>query len=529
MVSRGNLVTIGLIVIAVLSLTLYFVPVQPAPSGKPRLDYKILSPEYIMSGVYKVYGNSKLGFWVAKTVVTNVGDGAAYNLKISYKVEGYSDWSYGNVYPVLLPNSTVVDLYYPILSSEVTKLKTSTPSNVKVKITYSEDPESAPKEIDESKPIKILGVHDFIFSGIPKEENTGTFYDIFSNYPLLAAWATPTDPVVMRFADLGNKLAGGAAARESDEEAWKSLSGMWTVSVYNGIQYKHEPEAFWTGEFSQYIKYPRDVIKDRCGTCVDTALFFVSLALCQGLRAYVVLMPGHAFPIIQLPSGQMLPVESTALNEKVSFEDAVKAGVKTYSEAMNGPYLVVDVQALQAGGVTPPELEELPPDILERWNIVSPTPQPSPSPSPSPTPSPMQTRTYVNPSPEWSLTYPSDWSITQQAPNVISFTSPQGLEVVVVWAQGCSKEDVRELMETALSQKGYLYAIEVTQGSISGVPATIVLYEWTYQEELYAVAAGYFEHQGYGFALMYDFVYDANYERNFEMCESVAATFTLGG
>ncbi|MFQ5711201.1 MAG: cysteine protease [Candidatus Geothermarchaeales archaeon] len=529
--SRGNLITIVLLITAVSSLALYFIPLQPVSSGKPKLDYRILTPEHVISGVYKVYGNSRLGFWAAKTIITNVGDGPAYNLKISHRVEGYSDWSDGSLYPVLLPNSTIVDLYYPLLSSGVTKLKAPTPSNVKIKITYAEEPKSELKEISETKPLSILGVHDFVFSGIPPEESAGSFYDLFSNYPLLAAWATPTDPVVMKFADMGNKLAGGAAATESDEEAIKSLSGMWTVSVYSNIQYKHEPEAFWTGKASQYIKFPRDVIKDRAGTCVDTAVFFASLALSQGLNAYVVLMPGHAFPIIQPPSGQMIPVESTTLNARVSFEEAVKAGVETYTEAMSGPYLVVDIQAFQAAGITPPELEELPPDILERWGIRSPAPQttqPVTTPTTPPT-TPMATETYVNPSPKWSLTYPSDWSVTHPSSNVVDFVSPQELEILVVWAPEYDKEQIRELMETVLSQRGYLNAIEVRQGSISGVPATIVLYEWTHEDRLYSAAAGYFDYQGYAYALMYDFVYDVNYERNFEVCESIAATFKLGG
>lgn len=52
----------------------------------------------------------------------------------------------------------------------------------------------------------------------------------------------------------------------SDEEAVKSLQDMWELSVYNGIQYK--PQAFWTGKLSQYVMYPRDVI--RIATCLGS-------------------------------------------------------------------------------------------------------------------------------------------------------------------------------------------------------------------------------------------------------------------
>ena len=223
----------------------------------------------------------------------------------------------------------------------------------------------------------LIADFDFIFTSLAPEENLGTFYDVFNNYPLLAAWATPTDPVVREYANLGNKIAGGAGATISDEEAWKSLAGMWLLSVYNGIQFKTPPEAFWTGKFSQYVYYPRDVIRDRSGTCIDAALLFASLAMAQGLRSYIVLMPGHAFTLVVLPtSGNIIPIETTALNAQVPFEEAVKIGVEVFREALSGPHIIVDIEGFQAMGIHPPELEPLPPDILERWGIKTPVSPP---------------------------------------------------------------------------------------------------------------------------------------------------------
>ncbi|WP_288005090.1 hypothetical protein [Thermofilum sp.] len=215
-------VSIILGVLAVFLIALYFIPIPGGPSGEPKLEYKILTSRHIISAAYKVYGRPELGLWVAKVILTNNGTSPIYDLKISYSIDKYSDWVEGGKYPVLLPGSTVVNLYYPIVSSEVAKLTTSTPSKVNIKITYV-DARGAQKEITESKPIEILGAHDFVFTSLSPEENTGTFYDIFSNYPLIAAFVTPTDPVVREYADMGNKLAGGAGAALSDEEALKKV------------------------------------------------------------------------------------------------------------------------------------------------------------------------------------------------------------------------------------------------------------------------------------------------------------------
>ncbi len=52
----------------------------------------MLSPEYIVSVAYKIYGNKNLEMWTAKTVATNTGDTLLYNIKFSYKTEIFVQW-----------------------------------------------------------------------------------------------------------------------------------------------------------------------------------------------------------------------------------------------------------------------------------------------------------------------------------------------------------------------------------------------------------------------------------------------------
>ncbi len=504
-----------------------------AYSGSPKLDSKVLTPEYIMSSVYKVYGNPKLGFWASKTILTNSGTGPAYDIKFSYKIDNVADWSEPKVYPVLLPGSTIVDLNYPVLSAEIAKLKTSMPSNIRVKVSYTAKPEGKQEELAETKPVNILGGHDFIFSGIPPEENTGTFYDTFSNYPLVAAYVTPADPVVMAFSDMGTKLAGGAGASLSDEGALRSLAGIWTVAVNNGIEYKTEPSAFWTGKMSQFVKYPRDVIKDRAGTCFDTAIWLAASAASQGLKSYVIMMPGHAFPVVQLPSGQNVSIESTALNSQVTFEEAVQAGAQTYEKAMQGPFVVVDVEMYQGLGVVPPELEQLPPDILEKWGIsqygdssTGQAQQSSDSSSPS-AGSGKSSATFTNSYPVWRISYPDNWTISQAA-NEVDLYSPGGEEeFIVTWGYGINVAAIRETIEQYLLAPMGAQSGEQEQGEVGGVPAAKVVYSATVKGAPYLLIARYFEFQGNGFAIIYDFPDDENAQKNQSAAENVLNTFSF--
>jgi len=494
--------------------------------GTPKFEYELIAPNQIMSSIYKVYGNPNTGFWLSKLVLKNIGSGPAYNVKIFYKLDGYSDWKESNTYKIILPTSTIIDLYYPLIQSNIMDIKTSSPSSINFKITYQETQGGVTKEITGSKSITILGANNFVFSSIPPEESTGSFNDVFSNYPLLAAWATPGDPVVISFADLGNKLAGGPGATLSDEDALMSLAGMWDVSVHNGIQYKTEPEAFWSGQFSEYIKYPRDVIKDKIGTCIDTALFFSTLALTQGLNAYIVLMPGHAFSIIELPSGQLIPVETTTLNNGYTFSQAIESGVNTYTNAINGPYIIIDLQKYQSIGIIPPELPELPTDILTVWNITSPSTSKSLQAGIDSGQTSSDYISFINYAPMWSVTYPSSWSV-QQSTNEVYFSST-GVELFVSWGYGVSKETARLSVESLFSGLGVLSVNNSSSSLISGIPCDLITYNMFYQDNSYLVRARYFEYNGYGFAVFYDFAYDSFYNTNLQICESIVQSFTLG-
>lgn len=527
--STKNLATAVLLIIAISFLGVYFFP-SLVFAPKPKLEHKTLTPEYIISAAYKVYGNEKLGMWVAKTIATNTGDIPLYNVKFGYKIQGYSDWAESTPYPVLLPNSTIVHLHYPILSSEITKLTTSTPSKIDIKITYSEKLDGPQKELTENKPISLLGAHDIIYSSIPPEENTGSFYDIFDNFPLVAAWVTPTDPILMRYADLGNKLAGGAGADLSDEDAIKSINGMWELSLLNNIQYKTEPGAYWTGEFSQYLKYPRDVIRDRIGTCIDTSIFFASLALSQGLEAYIVLIPGHAFPVIKLPkSGRFIPIESTMLNSKVSFEEAVKGGEQSWQKAMSGPYIIMDVQDFQSKGITPPELENLPPDTLEKWNIVGTGGGTTSNPVGSTGTTSTNSGKYTSQTPTWSVSYPTGSIVQKPLDNEVDIYSADGsVEFLVTWGAGLTKTQAKAAIISLLQSKmDSFVTISQAQGTISGVAADIANYEAGVGGKYYLATARYFESQGYGFAILCD--YPEDYAGGSQKCSALIQSFTLGG
>ncbi|NJE11357.1 cysteine protease [Thermococcus sp. MAR1] len=511
--------------------------------GMGKLEYKVYSKDQVMSGAYKVYGNPKLDFWATKTVLTNDGKGTIKNIRIKYSIDNYAPETERR-YPLLLPGETIVDLYYPILSSDVTRLSASTPSNVRITVTYEVNGETREESV--TKPLSILGANDFVFSSLNPEESTGSFYDTFSNAPLLAAWVTPSDPVVREFADLGNKLAGGAGASLSDDEAIKSLSGMWELAVRNGFSYKTEGEGYWTGKFAEHIMFPRDVIRDKSGTCVDLALWFASLAMSQGLKAYIVLMPGHAFPLIELPSGAVIPVEATAINQGVSFQEAVQIGMeKSWKMAMNGPHDIIDVAEEHSNGIVPPELPSLEADILSKWGIG--LNAGAGNAGENGANNGGAGGNGGNPGggnggddvgnggwdsyhgAYFSFNYPANWDAPEDYGGYVYLLSPDGeFEFIVLYSRGASVEDMAQAFEGSLVDAG----VEITdrqdgEASLMGQSVYAVAYSLRTDYGKYSAAARYFTANGVGFAVIYDFP-AGNSEYN-QIGEHIVETFNLGG
>ena len=503
-------------------------------TGQPNLQYKFYTLQSLSSASYKIYGIPKLGYWAAKLVLTNSGTSPAYNVKIVWSIPNYVT-SVSHNYPVLLPGSTVVDLFYPFLPASVTNQNTATPSSINFEVDYStsQNPSdnSQTKQVTDSKPVSILGRNDFIFSSIPADLNEGTYQDFFSNYQLVAAFVTPADPVVQQYAGMANKLAGGAASSLSDEDAIKSLKGIWDLSVYNGIQYKTEPNAFWTGQQAQLLYYARDTLKNKIGTCIDTSIFISSMAEALGLKTYIYLIPGHAFPVVVLPiSHQIVPIESTLLNKNVPFANATDGGYQSYQNAMNGPLIVVNVEALQSAGISPPELPALSDNTLTQWGISTPQTQAqAPNQNQTPTQNQPQATVFKNQNPNWSLSVPIDWTSNRPDSNDVVFTSPQGSEIDIGWTQGITAQNLRGIVETRLQQVGQLQLAVDNQTKFAGVTANVVAYTYLINNQQLLIVARYFDNQGYAFAVVYAIPNTADVQQNITLMETqLVNTFTLG-
>src|ERR671936_406412 len=95
------------------------------------------------------------------------------------------------------------------------------------------------------------------------------------------------------------RRAGGGATSNEDEAAHKFLDALYTY-MGKHIDYQTPPGELFDGKFAQHVKYGRDVLRNRAGTCIDLAILYGSVCEAVGLRPVLFIIPGHCFPGIYL-------------------------------------------------------------------------------------------------------------------------------------------------------------------------------------------------------------------------------------
>ncbi|MBA7673843.1 hypothetical protein ES703_82049 [subsurface metagenome] len=418
----------------------YFLPEEPR-SGYCELDLSLRCKPRLTPAIYKVYGNLDIlngDMWVAKAIFKNTGASNIRDLKISYKLGEYSDWSIPTTYSLIVPGGCVVDLYYPVISTRVTELSSRTPVDVRVRYEFSDEEGNGYSEMSGER-IEILGMNQMEWSNFTLEEMTGTWAEYFSNSPLLAAWVTHLDPPVKALAGMASRLAGGVPTALDQESAVRFCRALYELEVANGVVYQ-TPSGFLEEYVpGQDIKYPRDVLRDKSGTCVDLAIIYASACEAVGLKTSLVIVPGHCFPVIHLPDGGLLPVECTWISGAsvgapevgaISFDQAVEIGIGELSDLKMGLHYVVDVQDIQRKGVVSPQLPRLEGDILQRWSWHLPGELPPAFEEKGAVTTGGFSR-YSNEQQRLSFLYPEEWNI-QEEEGAIQLVHPEAFAQVTM-------------------------------------------------------------------------------------------------
>ncbi|HVS38428.1 MAG TPA: hypothetical protein VMS17_22915 [Gemmataceae bacterium] len=341
-------------------------------------DFLLDVKPQVMSCLAKAMGNPRFSdLWVARATLHNGGGKPATDYRVRFRIKDYADvWSDWKTAARVAPGQDVVDAFFPLF--DMTKLsQLEGPQEADLEVEYQfKDADGRLIHQIESRRLKLLDRNEVTPGGLPDDEVI-TWNDRMNYMPyVLSAFVTHDDPIIQQAAGMVSQRAGGAASAANDEAAMKFMGALYDFMVVNKIAYQTPPVGTTEGEMFQHVKYGRDVLKNKAGTCIDLAIFYASVCDAVGLEPEMVItqMPegGHCFPVIRLPSGRLVPVETTAVG-KADFQKALQVGQETYKKVLaQCPYWQVRVRVLQGQGCSSIELPKLPATALKEWDVVNP-------------------------------------------------------------------------------------------------------------------------------------------------------------
>jgi hypothetical protein len=361
----------------------YLLP-EPKPgrgtTGRANLSLK--TKEHLLGALYKLYGDPRFsGMWAARSVFHNGTGEVLSNYRVRFRLAGFSEWSGWKRTEKVYPGQTVVDPFKPLIdAARVQALTSATPVDVVVEYEYT-GPDGKIVRDSDTERTKVLGMNEGVFSEVPLSDDS-VWVEAFKDAPqVLGSFVAPKDPVIRETASLVSRSIGGRGAALSDEDAKKFLEGLYNLMRHN-IAYETTAGNLIDGRLHQVLKYGRDVLRSRSGTCVNTSILFASVAEAAGLDAFIVVVPGHAYAGVVLPkSRKPFFVETTGCGDGkggprgLSYAQACDLGAREFErDQKRGLMMFVNLKLLRGLGVTAPELPQPAGDGLKEWGIRVPAP-----------------------------------------------------------------------------------------------------------------------------------------------------------
>jgi hypothetical protein len=345
-------------------------PAAPAAGKKPAVAFRLQARKWLMSCLAKSYGNPRFSrLWTARALLTNTGDQPVTDYRVRFRLVGYTAaWSSWQRCARVAPGQTVVDAFFPVLDLDrLARVNSTHPAQLEVEYQYRQADGRLVQDT-EGQPLKVLGRNDAVYGSRPSSKDMD-WYDKYDNAPLIvASFVTYNDPVIQQVAGWVSGMAGGSTS--TDEAAARRFMQALFEFMGANVAYQTSPGGAVDGHFFQHVKYGRDVLRNRAGTCIDLAIFYASVCEAVGLPAVLYLIPGHCFPAVVVPGNKLVGVEATMIGQ-ASFDEAVATACQNIAGVKQGKinaYEVV-VRTFHALGVGSLELPTVPPSVLRDWGI----------------------------------------------------------------------------------------------------------------------------------------------------------------
>ena len=307
---------------------------QDSVKGSPSLDFRFEVETHVMASAAKSYSNPRFfKLWVARSFAANKGQQTLDDYRVRFRVEGFSSWSRWKRCKHVVPGETIVDAFFPLMDfDKLAKLTSPRPVKVEVQVEYRKPNGDLVAETD-SQLVHLLSRNQVMYfhGTLQKLES---FYQVRTQADIvIGSFVSVDDPVMQAAAGEISRLAGGGGAGYTDEDAMAFAKATFEYLKRKEIAYTSPTGRDIDGRHCQHIKYGRDVLQNRSGTCIDLSIFYASVFEAVGLDAIVYMTTNHAFPALRLPESKtVIPIEATFLKTE-SFEHSVEVAQRNVLNA----------------------------------------------------------------------------------------------------------------------------------------------------------------------------------------------------
>ncbi|MEZ6019092.1 MAG: hypothetical protein R3F17_03035 [Planctomycetota bacterium] len=145
----------------------------------------------------------------------------------------------------------------------------------------------------EVREFDFRGVNEIEYTSLPSDEVL-SWYDVYDNAEICAAFVTYEDPVVRQYLGEVSETMGGFPICSNAEELIKAMRSIYDYQVATGMKYAGNtgvPENL--GEASSYvqnIRLPRDVVYQNSGLCIELAMLWAALGQGASAKAHLALI-----------------------------------------------------------------------------------------------------------------------------------------------------------------------------------------------------------------------------------------------
>ncbi|MDP3275738.1 MAG: hypothetical protein Q8Q09_11120 [Deltaproteobacteria bacterium] len=131
-----------------------------------------------------------------------------------------------------------------------------------------------------------------------------------------------------------------------------ALSAIFYELRAQGLQYTNISSSYFDGW--QRIRRPAESIAMRSANCIDGTLLFASVLESIGIRAFIVVVPGHAFVAAQMgpeATAELMPFETTMVGGPETAIDALSCGLESCIVPSPTFRHAIDVTAARVAGI----------------------------------------------------------------------------------------------------------------------------------------------------------------------------------